>query len=202
MSVLFNRLAGPDPNADRIIFWDDSAGGYAFLEAGSGLSIAGTTITASGAGGTVTSVATAGLATGGPITGTGTVTVTAATQAQMEAASDTATAVVPGRVQYHPGVAKCWGSIDQTGTQSLLTSHNITGISDGGIGITDVTIATDFSSANWVCTQGAQVMIGSSASVANFLNKAAGTISIYSYDTNSVVLDTDDIGFAGHGDFA
>lgn len=36
-----------DPNADRLMFWDDSAGAYAYLTAGSGLSISGTTITAS-----------------------------------------------------------------------------------------------------------------------------------------------------------
>lgn len=35
-----------DPNADRILFWDDSATSVAFLEAGSGLSISGTTLTA------------------------------------------------------------------------------------------------------------------------------------------------------------
>jgi hypothetical protein len=40
-----------DPNADRILFWDDSAGTYAYLTAGSGLTITGTTITASGGGG-------------------------------------------------------------------------------------------------------------------------------------------------------
>jgi hypothetical protein len=39
-----------DPNADRILFWDDSAGAVTWLEAGSGLSIAGTTITATGSG--------------------------------------------------------------------------------------------------------------------------------------------------------
>lgn len=33
-----------DPNADRIVFWDDSAGAYAFLTVGTGLSITGTTI--------------------------------------------------------------------------------------------------------------------------------------------------------------
>ena len=37
-----------DPNADRILFWDDSAGSVAFLEAGTGLTISGTTISASG----------------------------------------------------------------------------------------------------------------------------------------------------------
>jgi hypothetical protein len=35
-----------DPNADRILFWDDSATSVAFLEVGSGLSISGTTLSA------------------------------------------------------------------------------------------------------------------------------------------------------------
>lgn len=39
-----------DPNADRIMFWDDSAGAVTWLEAGTGLSISGTTITATGTG--------------------------------------------------------------------------------------------------------------------------------------------------------
>lgn len=37
-----------DPNADRILFWDDSAGGYRYLTAGSGLTITDTTLTAAG----------------------------------------------------------------------------------------------------------------------------------------------------------
>lgn len=37
-----------DPNADRILFWDDSAGAYTFLQLGTGISITGTTIDASG----------------------------------------------------------------------------------------------------------------------------------------------------------
>jgi hypothetical protein len=36
-----------DPNADRILFWDDSAGATTWLTAGSGLNITGTTLTAS-----------------------------------------------------------------------------------------------------------------------------------------------------------
>lgn len=39
-----------DPGADRIMFWDDSAGAVTWLEAGSGLTITGTTITAEGGG--------------------------------------------------------------------------------------------------------------------------------------------------------
>ncbi|PPD48379.1 MAG: hypothetical protein CTY14_02130 [Methylotenera sp.] len=38
-----------DPNADRILFWDDSAGAYAYLTVGTGLNISGTTIESSGA---------------------------------------------------------------------------------------------------------------------------------------------------------
>ena len=40
-----------DPNADRILFWDDSAGVITWLTAGSGLTITDTTMTASGSGG-------------------------------------------------------------------------------------------------------------------------------------------------------
>lgn len=39
-----------DPNADRIMFWDDSAGSVAFLTAGSGLTITDTTIAATATG--------------------------------------------------------------------------------------------------------------------------------------------------------
>jgi len=69
-----------DPDADRIFFWDDSAGSTAFLTVGSGLQISGTTLSSIDAGGTVTSIdvsgGTTGLTTsGGPITGSGTITL-------------------------------------------------------------------------------------------------------------------------------
>jgi hypothetical protein len=59
-----------DPNADRILFWDDSSGAMAFLTAGTGLSITGTTLTATGSGGTVTSVSGTGTVNGITLTGT------------------------------------------------------------------------------------------------------------------------------------
>lgn len=69
-----------DPNADRILFWDDSAGSTAYLTAGSGLSISGTTLSATGTGGTVTSVglsAPTGLTvSGSPVTTSGTLALT------------------------------------------------------------------------------------------------------------------------------
>ncbi|MBT9168339.1 MAG: hypothetical protein DDT19_01684 [Syntrophomonadaceae bacterium] len=47
-----------NPNADRILFWNNSTGALAYLTAGAGLTITGTTMTAAG-GGTVTSVTSA-----------------------------------------------------------------------------------------------------------------------------------------------
>lgn len=59
-----------DPNADRILFWDDSAGAVTYLSAGSGLAISGTTLSATGSGGTVTSVSGTGTASGLTLSGT------------------------------------------------------------------------------------------------------------------------------------
>lgn len=49
-----------DPGADRIAFWDDSAGQFTWLTVGSGLSITGTTLAASSSGLTVGSGVTGG----------------------------------------------------------------------------------------------------------------------------------------------
>lgn len=53
-----------DPGADRIPFWDDSAGAYVFLTVGTGLQITGTTIEATGAGGTAVTAASAAAGAG------------------------------------------------------------------------------------------------------------------------------------------
>jgi hypothetical protein len=51
LSVSGSDLVADDPNADRIVFWDDSESKLRYLEAGSGLSISGTTMTATASGG-------------------------------------------------------------------------------------------------------------------------------------------------------
>lgn len=58
--LTIQQIAGlGDPNADRILFWDDSAGQFTYLTAGTGLSISGTTITATAGGvaGTINEIA-------------------------------------------------------------------------------------------------------------------------------------------------
>lgn len=74
-----------DPGADRILFWDDSGNAVAFLSVSTGLDITGTTLTATGGGGSgsVTSVDQSLVKddtetlTGGPVTASGTLTRTA-----------------------------------------------------------------------------------------------------------------------------
>jgi len=58
-----------DPNADRILFWDDSAGSIAFLTPGTGISISTTSLNADN-NGTVTSVGGTGTVNGLTLTGT------------------------------------------------------------------------------------------------------------------------------------
>ena len=54
LGVSGSDITGVDATADRIVFWDDSASKLAYLEAGSGLSISGTTLSATASGGTKT----------------------------------------------------------------------------------------------------------------------------------------------------
>jgi hypothetical protein len=72
----------------------------------------------------------------------------AASQAEMEAATATDRFVTPQGVNWHPGVAKCWGKAVGAGT-SLTVNWNITSVTDTGTGRLGVNIGTDFSSANY-----------------------------------------------------
>jgi len=86
-----------------------------------------------------------------------TVTVpAAANQTEMEAASNTAVYVSPGREQYHPGVAKVWSAIFwSSGTPTGEASYNVTSYTDNGAGDVTVNFTTAFSSDNYACVLGA-----------------------------------------------
>src|SRR3990167_1244436 len=70
----------------------------------------------------------------------------AASQAEMDAASSTSVFATPGRTQYHPGVAKAWCKFNGTGTPGMTVSHNMdSSITDNGTG--DYTLAPCFCNA-------------------------------------------------------
>lgn len=105
-------------------------------------------ITASGTG-TVTSVGTSGLATGGTITAAGTITVTAATKSDQQTGSSTTTVVTPAQQQQHDSAAKGWIYVTQSGgTYTTQASYNMSA-SKNSTGNLTATFSTAFSSANY-----------------------------------------------------
>lgn len=137
------------PGSDKPLFFDFSTGFMDFLSL-SGLAISGTTMS-----------------------------LDPATQTTQEAASDNTKAVTAAVQQFHPSAAKCWGVTTGGGTPVLQQSYNITSITDAGVGQLGVTIATDFSSANYVFGG----MLASSASY--YVcgdNRAAGSFTLNQTD--------------------
>lgn len=88
-----------------------------------------------------------GFTASGAISGGSAAGAMIATQADQETATSTSTLVTPGRQQFHPAAAKCWIRCDAAG--NIEASYNVTSIADDGTGLVTVTIATDFSSANY-----------------------------------------------------
>jgi len=130
----------------------------------------------------------------------------AASQAQMEAASSLTQFATAGNTNWHPGVAKCWAKVDvSVGTPSISVSHNITSITDSGVGQLTITIATDFSTANYV----PNASLDSRTQAANYISSceitAAGTTKIVSqyytgFGPTGTVADPDGYLFVAFGD--
>lgn len=140
----------------------------------------------------------------GTLTGTRTYTLpdadmtflSVSTQADQETATSTTTAVSPGRQQYHPSAAKMWAYITVSGgTPSLDASYNVTSITDTSAGNVTVTIANDFSSANY-CAVANGVTAGGVAHAATVkTGQAVGSLVVRTFLT-SAGTDTDNINIA------
>jgi hypothetical protein len=125
-----------------------------------------------------------------------------ATQAQMEAATSNAVAATPGNTNWHPGVAKAWLKANGTGT-TILASHNITSITDGGTGSLTVTLATDFSTANYSIVVSVEAATGQMPFVSGGGLTTAGAFQITNYDgASGTVADPQAYYICCHGDQA
>lgn len=151
----FTDLA--DPGADRILFWDDSAGVLTWLEL-SGLTITGTSLAVDAASDTVAGK------------------IEIAVQSEMETGTDTTRAVVPGRQHFHASAAKAWLRFNAAAT--VAASYNITSVTDSGTGDWVVNIATDFSSANYCGVISGGLDTGGGMSYVIDAASAAGTFNI------------------------
>jgi hypothetical protein len=125
---------------------------------------------------------------------------TAATQAEMEAASSTSVYASPGRTQYHPGVAKGWCLFTSVTTTAITASYNVASLTDNGTGDTTITWDTDFSSANYCVVT--STIIGATTYVVAELNsaKAAGSTRIQNVQIGVALVDAANQSVAAFGD--
>jgi hypothetical protein len=125
----------------------------------------------------------------------------AATQAEMEAATSNTVAATPSNTQFHPGTAKVWLNCGTTG--NILASYNVTSVSDTGTGHVTVTIATDFSSANYSIVTGYDGDAGAVLifSVSIFAH-SAGSFQAKAYNSGASLTDPVGWFFACYGDQA
>jgi len=113
----------------------------------------------------------------------------AATQVQMEAASDNTVFATSGRTQYHPGVAKVWARVNfDTAPASLLDSYNISAFSDEGTGVGEITYDIDFGNANYSFATSAQIGSAYFATVDGTV--AVGSSRVYMFNQGGTAADT------------
>ncbi|MCK5446331.1 MAG: hypothetical protein KAI73_11960, partial [Rhodospirillaceae bacterium] len=118
---------GNDPTSDAIN-WGPPFDAVVSITGGTGITISGTAsvpIVTADNNGTVTSVATAGLATGGPITGTGTVTVPKAIASEVATGTDDTKAVTSLAM-----------------ADALLGANNLSGVADPAASATNLGLGT------------------------------------------------------------
>lgn len=130
--------------------------------------------------------------------------VSAASQAEMEAASSTTVYASPGRTQYHPGVAKAWITFNGTGTPAVRAAYNVdSSITDNGTGDYTVSWTTDFSSINY-CIAAFCAGSASDSYVASEggsgSNPAVGSIRVQCQQTNGTQVDQEFVMITAFGD--
>ena len=189
------------------------------LYLGTSLSIAGGTAITSqtGTGGVVVMQGTPtlttpviGAATGTSATLTGVMSsatvagAVVATQANMETGTAVDLVVTPGRQAFHPGHPKAWGYITGGASPALVVNYNTASIADTGTGNITVTIATDFSTANYAVPIGFGNLTNNTVTP-SVRNRAAGSFSIYILEVAAGETFSDgytDVSFSCYGDQA
>lgn len=100
--------------------------------------------------------------------------LTAATQAEMEAATSTTVGSTPGRQHFHPGSAKAWGKC--AGAASTVeASYGVTSVTNGAAGINTWNWSVTFSSAEYAATTDALVGDGGANNYASHITALTTT---------------------------
>lgn len=126
----------------------------------------------------------------------------AATQAQQEAGSATNVYVAPATQHLHPSAAKFWAVVTvSSGNYTLAASYNVTSITDNGTGDLTVTIATDFSSADWALLA-LPHRVSTASWVLSVASQAAGSVRIGLTQAGGGAIEPEKWSLVGYGDQA
>lgn len=112
----------------------------------------------------------------------------AASQAEMEAASSTTVYASPGRTKYHPGVAKFFTHHDSGGGD--VESYNVTSVTDTGTGDHTINLTTAFTDTNAGCFA-TSIEDNTTQILANVDHTAAGTVRLRYRNTATPFALTD-----------
>ena len=120
--------------------------------------------------------------------------LSAASQAEMLAASSNTVAATPGRTQNHPGVAKGWADVNGDGSNNA--GYNVASTGRDATGEYTVTWATDFSAAEYAVGVTVQSV---GPRMARIDAKAVGTTSVETMDNTFANAD-EPFTISVHGD--
>jgi hypothetical protein len=129
-----------------------------------------------------------------------------AVQAEMEGASDTVRAVVPGRQHFHPGHPKAGGNLGNGFTTPAFLSgdYGMGAVTDNGTGDYTMAFDTAFADTNYWCAAWARgdsadnVMCGARDSG----TKTSSSFQILLLDENQSAQDSGEVGITFWGDYA
>jgi hypothetical protein len=79
-----------------------------------------------------------------------------ATASETETGTDNERAVTPQALRLSPGHARAWVAFNGTGTVSIINSHNVSSITDRGVGRYTINFATAFGSSNYCYVVGSR----------------------------------------------
>ena len=190
--VQINHVA----SSNRSLVLSGSNGGNPSIGVTGG-AIALTTDTVIGGVLTVNSLVSGAGTFSGAVTGATAAGAMVATQAEQETGTATDKLVTSGRQHFHPSAVKFWVIANISGTSQA--SYNVTSVTDDGVGLLTVTIATDFSSVNWVPfgLPEADTVVFARAQHASV---SAGAAQVQVMDVTGTLTDPTRFVFGGLGD--
>jgi hypothetical protein len=113
--------------------------------------------------------------------------------------SDGTTSVGTGYVVN--GSAKAWVNFNATGTQTINDSLNVSSLTDGGVGFTQVTFASGMASSFFAATHGASVNSSYANAECSTYGATGSYIQFVGAEAN-VGYDKTDVSVVAHGDLA